>query len=120
MKELNTKLNFLVTGFVSLIGFTMLYEVKAEDDFEDKLDDALLALLGLAAIWWYKKSGHTGHSSQLAWVVSGVAVLLKILAIAIEHADKEALGDDIGILIAFVLLFAFVLWQTLSKSKSAK
>lgn len=117
MKDFFTKINFLVTTFVSIIGFTLIYEVISENDLEDKLDDALMIILGIAAIWWYKKSGYKGAGGKMALIISGAAVLLKVMAIFIEHADKEAVGDDIGIFIGLLLLFLFVLWQILSRKK---
>ncbi len=119
MKEVYGKLNYFVASFTAILGLTLVYEVFAEDDMEDKLDDALMVVLGIAAIWWYKKSGYKGESSVVAIIISGLAVLLKIMAVAIEHADKEAVGDDIGILISLVLAFGFVVWQVLAHQKVA-
>jgi hypothetical protein len=119
MKELYGKINYFVTSFVSILGFTLIYEVFAEDDREDKLDDALMVVLGVAAIWWYRKAGYKGESVVPAIIISGLAVLTKIMAVAIEHADKEAVGDDIGILISLVLAFGFVVWQVLAHKKDS-
>jgi|SRR5579884_2567106 len=120
MKEFNSKINYLVTTVTSILGFTLIYEVITEDDVMDKLDDFLMLVLGIVAIWWYKKTGHKGTGSGTAVIISGLAVLFKIMAIMVEHADAEAVGDDIGILISVLLLFIFVTWQVLSHKKSSK
>jgi hypothetical protein len=119
MKEFYSKINFLVATFVSILGFTLVYEVISEDDPADKIDDALMVVLGIVAIWWYKKSGYKGSSAKPAILISGVSVLIKIMAVIIEHADKEAVGDDIGILLALILLFVFITWQVLSRRSKA-
>jgi hypothetical protein len=120
MKEFIGKINFFVTGFVSILGFTLIYEVISENDVSDKIDDLLMLVLGIVAILWYKKSWHKGISAIPAIVVSGLAVCIKIMAIVIEHADKEAVGDDIGIFISLLMLFIFTTWQVLSHKKSSK
>lgn len=120
MKELYVKINFFVTSFISILGITLIYEIIKENDVADKIDDSLMVILGIIAIWWYRKTGHRGEDSKPAVIISGTAVAIKILAVAIEHADKEALGDDIGILIALISAFALVVYMVyFSKKKSS-
>lgn len=119
MKELYSKLNFFVASLVSILGFTMIYEIISEDDISDKIDDILMFVLGLVAIWWYKKSGYKGQSSKLALFVTIGASLIKIMAIVIEHADKEAVGDDIGILMSLLLALMFVGYLVVFRQKKA-
>jgi len=120
MRELYTRVNFFVASVISIMGFTLIYEVISEDDPMDKIDDFLMVVLGVAAIWWYKKIGHKGASSIPAVWISGVAVALKILAVIIEHADKEAVGDDIGILISLIMIFVFVTYLVFFHKKTSK
>lgn len=120
MKEFFIKINFFVTSFVSILGFTLIYELFAETDFSDKIDDAIMLILGIIAIWWYKKSGNKGTSATPAIWISGLAVVTKVMAIIIEHADKEAVGDDIGILMALLLAFILTIWQVLSHRKNLR
>lgn len=119
MQGFYTKINFFITSFISILGFTMIYEVVAEDDFADKIDDFLMLVLGLVAIWWYNKSGKKGKSGTPAVIISGLGVLTKILAMAIEHADKKAMGDDVGIMISLLLAFGLVVYQVYFTKKSS-
>ena len=112
MKELAKKINFFTASFIGILGLSLIGEVIMEDDPMDKIDDVLMVLLGLAAIWWYKKTGYKLNKTIGSVVFMGIAVLIKIFAIYIEQADKEAVGDDYGILAALVIAFVFVVWQT--------
>ncbi len=120
MKELYTRVNFFVASVISIIGFTLIYEVISEDDPMDKIDDALMVVLGVIAIWWYKKTGHKGANSIPAVWISAAAVVLKIFAVFVEHADKEAVGDDIGILISLIMVFALTTYLIFFRKKTSK
>lgn len=50
-------------------------------------------------------------------VIFVLGVLIKLMGIYIERGDKDALGDDIGILIVLVLGLIFVTWQVLTHKK---
>lgn len=119
MKEFKTRINFFVASFISIVGLTLVSEIIMENDIEDKIDDVVLLVLGLIAMWWYKKSGNKGASVIPAIWISGIAVIVKIAAVIIEHGDKEALGDDFALLTACLLSFIFVVWQVLSHKKNA-
>lgn len=112
MKDLARRLNFFSTTFTSILGFSLAAEIMQEDDFEDKIDDVILLIIGIAAIWWYKTRGYKADNTVGSIVIVGLGLLTKFGALIIEHADKEALGDDIGIFIALLLAFIFIIWQT--------
>ena len=110
-EALNRSVNLLGVGIVALSGIAFLPEVFFETDWNDKIDDILLFILSLVAIWWYtSKNNRFAHS-----IVPVVFVLLglvdKIMAVLIEFADKEAVGDDFGGLILFLAASIFVLYQ---------
>lgn len=94
-------LNFFASAFLGIMGFALLPEVINENDVPDKIDDALFFLLGLFAIFWYRKN--SSKRSAMPIVLLAIAVLIKIGAIIIEHDDKEAVGDDIGVFIGIVI-----------------
>lgn len=119
MKDLARRLNFFSAGFMGVLGLSLIGEVVMEHDLEDKVDDALMVILGLAAIWWYKRTGHKVSKTVGSIVLVGVGVLVKLYAIRIEFVDKEAVGDDFGILAALIIAFIFVTWQSI-KNKSIK
>jgi len=117
MKDAIAKINYLTASFLGIIGISVFPEVFQEDDRVDKIDDGLLFILGLLTIWWYKKKGHAEKNGKMAIVLIAIGLCIKIVGIFIEHADKEALGDDIGVGIALVLTLIFVVWQVLLANK---
>lgn len=118
MKELARRLNFFTASFLGIVGISLIGEVFQEDDFPDKIDDFLIFILGLAAIYWYKKTGHKLEKASSSLVFLVIAFLIKLGGIIIEHADKEALGDDIGVFIPIVIALIFVAWQVFTHKKN--
>ena len=114
MKEFAKRLNFFSTSFISILGFSLISEIFMENDLEDKLDDIGILILGIVSIFWYKRKGSNTSSAKGSVVLIGVGLIIKIIGIIIEHADKEALGDDIGIVIALIMAFSFIFWQVIS------
>src|SRR6202035_5440830 len=96
----------------SLIG-----EIIGEDDPSDKIDDVIFFVLGVVAITWYKKMGYKAGKTTGSIILLVLGILTKILAISIEYADKEAVGDDFGIISGLIIALVFVIWQTLSHKK---
>jgi predicted membrane channel-forming protein YqfA (hemolysin III family) len=118
MKEIARRINFFTASFLGVLGISLVREVIQEDDPADKIDDALFFLLGLLVIWWYKKKGYNLSSSiQSVWLFF-IGIIIKVGAIMVEHADKEAVGDDFGILAALVIAFIFVLWMNIQNKKT--
>jgi hypothetical protein len=118
MKDLARRLNFFTASFVGILGFSLIAEIFQEKDSEDKLDDVLILLLGVGAIVWYKKTGHKVSNAVGSAIILGLGILVKLIGVYIERSDKEALGDDIGILVALLLAFIFVLWQIFLHKKA--
>lgn len=117
MKEVIHKLNYLTASLIGILGLSLAGEIIQEDDPPDKVDDALLLIIGIATIWWYKKKGYKAESINGSLIFLVLALLTKIGAIIVEHADAEAVGDDIGIVIALVITIVFVLWQKITHKK---
>jgi drug/metabolite transporter (DMT)-like permease len=117
MKDLARRVNFFTASFIGILGLSLIGEVIMEHDMEDKVDDILMVILGLAAIYWYRRTGHKLNKTIGSVVIVGIAVLIKVYAIYIEHADKEAVGDDFGILAALIIALIFIIWQTLRNKK---
>jgi hypothetical protein len=110
-QSLNRGFNLLATSITGLAGFAFAPEMFVEKDMPDKIDDALLFLLGLVAIIWYRRSEnrYTRSALPVAFVVIGLAI--KLTGLFIELDDAEAFGDDIGGLILFVLSAGLIIQQ---------
>ena len=114
--SINRTTNLLGVSVVALAGFAFLPEVIFEDDHPDKLDDGLLFLIGLIAMGWYLKGKNKFKRSVMPIVFMVLALLSKIMAVLIEHDDKEAVGDDFGALVLFTLA-TFLICFVYIKSK---
>jgi len=117
MKEIIHRINYFCASFISILGLSLAGEIFQEDDGPDKVDDMLLLIIGIGAIWWYKKKGYKAESVKGSLVFLFLALATKIGAIVVEHADAEAVGDDIGVAIGIVLAIIFVFWQKFSLKK---
>lgn len=114
MKEIVRRINFFTAAFVGVVGLSLASEIIMENDVPDKIDDILMVILSLVAIYWYKKSGYKANKTFVSVLLLLGAIAIKIMAVVIEHADKEAVGDDYGVLAALIIAIIFVLWQSIS------
>jgi len=111
VQSINRGFNMLGTSIVSLAGFAFMPEIFIENEWADRADDIALLLLGIVSIGWYLK-GENRYSRSIAPVVFvAIALALKIAALIIEFDDPDAVGDDFGGLVLFVLALCFVAYQ---------
>lgn len=103
------KLNFFVGSFLGIMGVALAPEILMEDDVLDKIDDLIFLILGAVAAYWYQKNPSDRSNKSMVLVV--LALVTKFGAILVEMADKEAVGDDIGVFIGLVLATALVVSQ---------
>ena len=108
---INRGFNLLAISIVGLASFAFLPEVFVEKDMPDKIDDTLLFILGIVAMFWYKKSNNSRIRSIIPVVFVLIGLVIKIIGIIIEHGDAEALGDDMGGLILFVGAITLMIFQ---------
>lgn len=102
--------NLASVAIAALSGIAFLPETFIESEGPYKLDDALLFILGIIAVVWYKRAENRFKRSLVPTIILSLALLTKIMAIAIEHTDKNDVGDDFGALILFISATIFSLW----------
>ncbi len=109
-ESLNRTVNLVSTAVVGIAGIAFLPEAFSETEPLFKIDDILLAVLGIGAIIWYSAGKNSSNRSiaPVLFVVTGVAI--KILGIFLEFSDKTDVGDDFGGVLLFVLASALVYW----------
>lgn len=103
------KLNFFTAAFISILGISLIGEIIMENDLPDKIDDTLMAILAVVAIVWYRTNALKKSLMPIVLVLVGIAI--KIMAITVEIDDKEAVGDDFGILTALIIALVVVYLQ---------
>lgn len=110
-ESINRGFNLLAVSVSSLSGFAFLPEAFVEQDIPDKIDDALIAIIGLLAIWWYTRSNNRYRRSILPVVLVSIAFIIKVIGLIIEIDDPEAFGDDIGGVILFAIATGLTIYQ---------
>src|ERR1700694_4473265 len=90
--------NLIAVAAMSIFGVIALLEATiGEPDLNDKVDDALFALLALAGLVWYQRRSHRYERSLLPLSLLGLGIVNKLYTIfGTEAADPGARGDDIG------------------------
>jgi peptidoglycan/LPS O-acetylase OafA/YrhL len=117
-----------VNRTVNLIGVTISGiaavafgpEAISETEWQFKVDDALIVLLGIGAIVWYLRAGNRYMHSLVPILFVGAALVLKVFAIIVEFADPEDVGDDFGGLIIFVVATGVLIYQYMNAAKTAE
>ena len=109
-ESVNRTVNLVATTIIGIAGFSFLHELGIETEVLFKLDDLVLAVLGISAIIWYKKGKNSTTRSFIPVVFVALGLLTKVVAIFLEISDKEDVGDDFGALILFVLATSFIYW----------
>jgi hypothetical protein len=94
--------NLIAVSAMSIFGVIALLEaIIGEPDLNDKVDDALFALLALAGLVWYRRGTHRYERSLVPLALLGLGIVNKLYTIfGTEASDPGARGDDIG----FVLI----------------
>lgn len=110
-ESINRGFNLLAISITALAGFAFAPEMFVETDMPDKIDDALLFVLGIVAIFWYRKNNNRYVHSVLPVAFVIIGLLIKIGGLLVEIADPESFGDDIGGLIMFGLSAGFIVQQ---------
>lgn len=86
-----------------------------EADPIDKIDNSLLAVLGVIAVVWYFTGRHWARRSAVPVYLGAAALLVQIAGFALEIGDPTALGDDIpGLLLYVPLLIILVALYSLN------
>ena len=109
--------NLLATAILTLSGFAFLPEFFIEDEWQHKLDEAFLFLLGLHALGWYLRGKNKFQHSLKPVVLVWIGFAIKIMAAVLEMKDKEDIGDDMGALILFLLAGILVTYLYIKAKK---
>jgi hypothetical protein len=107
---INRTTNLLGVAITAVAGFAFVPEIFLENDWGDKTDDILLFVLAVIAVVWYKKGRNAFERTVMPVVFTGLGLAIKIMAIAVEFHDKDAVGDDMGGLLVFILGTLLVWW----------
>lgn len=119
-ESINRGFNLLAVSITGLAGFAFLPEVFVENDVPDKIDDALLFVLALVGMFWYRRSNNRYMRSVLPVALVVLGLVVKFGGLLVELDDPEAFGDDVGGLILFILGTGLVIHQYVKTGKMLK
>jgi|SRR5581483_9151457 len=102
--------NLATVAVVSIAALAFSPEMITEDEMLHKVDDALLFILALVAIWWYRRARNRFQRTITPVLIALAAVIIKFGAVLLEMHDAADVGDDIGGLIVFLLAFILAWW----------
>jgi hypothetical protein len=108
---INRGLNLLGVSIVGLSGFAFAPEIFLEKDIDDKLDDIGLLVVGVLGIFWYLWGKNKYSRSVFPVLLVSLSLVIKVVALLVEFKDAEAVGDDFGAIILFVLSLILVIYQ---------
>ena len=120
-EAMNRGNNLMVIAFLNVLALGWVVETFREDDWVDKIDDILLIVFALAALIWFLRQSNRYQASWLPFTLLVLSFVIKVIGIGLEIADTEAVGDDIGVILPFVLMVivtAVILIRTRNTAKS--
>src|SRR2546425_6311639 len=89
--------NLTVAAFAGALGVALATAIPTEDELLHKADEILIPLVLLILLVWYFYGRNKYSRSLLPLAAIAIALILKLVWLAIEFNDKEDRGDDIGI-----------------------
>ncbi len=110
-ESINHGFNLMMTAvlFFGGIAFGTLAFSPTENDWLDRFDDIGLPLIGLVCVVWFLTGRNRYKQSVVPLVLAGLALVIQLIAIPLEHDDPAAFGDNIGGLVFLVPFFIFAL-----------
>ncbi len=109
-EAINRGNNLAIITFISVTGIPYLSELLYEDDWPDKIDAALIFLLGVRAIIWYRSKRNKFSHSLVPTIFAFAGFLIKLLGIILEHKDKVAVVDDYWAAEFLLIITVLALW----------
>ncbi len=110
-ESINHGYNLMVTAVLLFggIAFGTLAFSPVEDDWFDRLDDIGLPIIGIACLIWFLSGRNRYKRSLVPVVLTGLALMIQLVAIPLERDSAAAFGDNIGGLVLLLPFFIFAL-----------
>ena len=102
--------NFAVAAFSAALGIGLATAIPTEDELLHKGDEILVPIVVLLLLIWYFTGRHKYSRSLIPLGAIALALVIKLIWLAIEFNDKEDRGDDIGISIVLIAFVAITAW----------
>lgn len=109
--------NLMTCTILGLAGLAFGTVIFDEADFPDKIDDAVLLLVAVAAVIWYVSGDNRFKRTVVPIILTAIAVLGQLAGVLIEHDDAGAFGDNIGGMIMYTGLLIVLIVQYYASAK---
>ena len=103
--------NFAVAAFAGALGIGLATAIPSEDELLHKVDEIVIPIVILLLLIWYFTGRHKYSRSLIPLGAIALALIVKLVWLAVEFNDKEDRGDDIGISIVLAVFLAIVAWN---------
>ncbi len=103
-EAINRSLNLVAATVLGLTAIAFGSDLFAEAESIDKVDDTLLAVVGLIAVLGYFTGRHWAMRSPVPVILAALALAIQAIGVVLEMGDPNAIGDDIPGMIVYVPL----------------
>lgn len=103
-EAINRSLNLVAATALGITALAFGSDLFAEAESIDKVDDTLLAVVGLIAVIWYFTGRHWATRSSVPVILAALALAVQAMGVVLEIGDPNAVGDDIPGMIVYVPL----------------
>ncbi|HMD90345.1 MAG TPA: hypothetical protein VKF38_14375 [Anaerolineaceae bacterium] len=120
-EAMNRGNNLLMVGFLAVLGIGVIAELFTENELMDKADDVIILLLAIIAVVWYLRGTNRYQYSWFPFILLSIGLLDKIMGLAIEFGDPDAVGDEFGILptlIAIIIISGVILVRSRNANRT--
>ena len=107
----NRAWNFAVAAFAGALAVALATAIPTEDEFLHKVDEIIIPLVFVGLLIWYFTGRRKYSRSLVPLAAIGLALVLKLIWLAIEINDKDDRGNDIGISILLGAFLVVVAWS---------
>lgn len=102
--------NLFGIGLLAVTGIALLPVALQEPEWADRADDLALLVLAVIGLAWYLTGRHRFRHSLVPVVLLGLAALTKAFAITVEFRDPASVGDDLGVILVFLIGLVVAVW----------
>jgi hypothetical protein len=111
-EAMNRTNNLLATGLMAVLAAGVVPVAFIEAEWVDRVDDILVGVIAIVAVAWYLWGRNRFTWSVAPAVLVALGLVLKAVTVfATEATDVAARGDDIGVMVGFVVALGLVAWQ---------
>ena len=111
--------NFAVAAFAGALAVGLVTAIPSEDELVHKGDEIIIPIVLILLLVWYFMGRNKYSRSLIPLAAVALALVLKLIWLAIEWSDMADRGDDIGISIVLLSFLVIVAWTYFRPARTA-